>query len=167
MRSRQFSKMKTEDEIAFGDFYFALPRLLRRMRGGSDKISESNATEAYFGSIVAFMVSFLFARQLFAGRCTGWQAIAVGISLLFAVSIFWLFVFYLNSLVIKILRTGGIFRKMANRHAQDILIEIIVAVLAYELSISGSWTRWIGIFCLLLLGANFTAALLLALVRAR
>jgi hypothetical protein len=159
--------MKAETENAVGDYYFALPRLLNRMRGGSDKISESNAVEAYFGSIVALVVSFLFARQLFAGRCTGWQVIGAGIFLLFAVSIFWLLVFYLNSLVIKILRTGGIFRKMANRHAQDILIEVVVATFAYELSISVSWTRWIGIFCLLLLGANLAAALLLALDRER
>jgi hypothetical protein len=149
------------------DFYFALPRLLNRMRGGSDKISESNAVEAYFGSIVAFMVSFLFARQLFAGRCTGWQVITAVILLIFAVSIFWLLVFYINSLVIKILRIGGIFRKMANRHAQDILIEVLVAVFAYELAISVSWTRWIGIFCLLLLGTNLAAALLLVLYRSR
>jgi hypothetical protein len=159
--------MKTENEHACGDFYFALPRLLNRMRGGSDKISESNAAEAYFGSMVAFVVSFLFAWQLFTGRCTGCQAIGVGIFLLFAVSIFWLLVFYFNSLVIKILRTGGIFRKMANRHVQDILIEVVVAVIAYELSISVSWTRWLGIFCLLLLGANVVAALLLFLGRAR
>jgi hypothetical protein len=159
--------MNAENENAFGDFYFALPRLLNRMRGGIDKISESNAAEAYFGSMVAFVVSFLFAWKLFAGRCTGWQVIGVGIFLLFAVSIFWLLVFYLNSLVIKILRTGGIFRKMANRHAQDILIQVVVATFAYELSISVSWTRWIGIFCLLLFGANFAAALLLALGRER
>ena len=159
--------MKTEDANAFGDFYFALSRLLNRMRGGSGEISESNAAEAYFGSIVAFLVSFLFAWQLFADRCTGWQAIAVGIFLLVTVSIFWLFVFYINSFVIKILRTCGIFRKMANRHAQDILIQVLVAAFAYELAISVSWTRWIGIFCLLLLGTNLAAALLLVLYRSR
>jgi hypothetical protein len=159
--------MKTGTENTVGDFYFALPRLLNRMRGGSDKISESNAVEAYFGTILALVVSFLFARQLFAGRYTGWPAIAVGIFLLVTVSIFWLFIFYFNSLLIKILRTFGIFRKMANRHAQDILTKIVVAVFAYELSISVSWTRWIGIFCLLLLGFNLAAALLLALGRAR
>jgi hypothetical protein len=159
--------MKAETENAVGDYYFALPRLLNRIRGGSDKISESNAAEAYFGSIVALVVSFLFARQLFGGPRPVGQAIAIGSLLFFAVSIFWLLVFYVNSLVIKILRTGGIFRKMANRHAQDILIEIIVGVLAYELSIFVSWTRWLGIFCLLLLGANVVAALLLFLDRAR
>ena len=159
--------MKTGNESAFGDFYFALPRLLHRLGGGTDKISEGNTAEAYLGGIVTFLVSFLFAWQLFADRCTGWQAIAVGILLLLAVSILWLLVFYLNSLVIKILRIGGIFRKMANRHAQDILIEVLVAVFAYELAISVSWTRWIGISSLLLLGANFVAALLLNFRRAR
>jgi hypothetical protein len=159
--------MKAGNENAVGDYYFALPRLLNRIRGGSDKISESNAVEAYFGGIAALVVSFLFSRQLFADPCPVWQAIAFGILLFFAVSICWLFVFYINSLIIKVLRIAGIFRKMANRHAQDILIEIIVAGFAYELSFSASWTRWIGIFCLLLLGANFAAALLLALGRER
>jgi hypothetical protein len=56
---------------------------------------------------------------------------------------------------------------MANRHAQDILIEVLVAVFAYELAIPASWTRWIGIFCLLLLGTNLAAALLLVLYRSR
>jgi hypothetical protein len=160
--------MKSENEKPFDDFYFPLPRLLNRIRGGSDKISESNAAEAYFGSIAVLLVSFLFAWQLFAGQCAGWQAAAVGLLLLFAVSVFWLFVFYFNSLVIKILRASGVLRKMANRHAQDILIETLVAFFAYELSISDfSWTRWIGVFCLLLLGLNLTAALLLALGRAQ
>src|ERR1017187_10290865 len=159
--------MKTGNESAFGDFYFALPRLLHRMGGGTDKISEGNAAEAYLGGIVTFLVSFLFSWQLLAGRCTGWQAIAVGIVLLLAVSILWLLVFYLDSLVIKILRIGGIFRKMANRHAQDILIQIVVAAFAYELAISVSWMRCIGFFCLLLLGVNFAAALLLVLYRSR
>jgi hypothetical protein len=157
--------MKAGNENAFGDFYFALPRLLNRMRGGSDKISESNVVEAYFGGIVAFMVSFLFAWQLFACRCLVWQAIAVGILLLFAVSIFWLVVFYFNSLLIKILRTCGIFCNMANRNVQDIFIQVVVVAFAYELSISVSWTRWIGIFCLLLIGVNLVAALFLALSR--
>ena len=159
--------MKTEDENACGDFYFALPRLLNRIRGGSDKISESNAVEAYFGSILAWAVSFLFAWQLFAGQSAGWQAAVVGLLLIFAVSIFWLFAFYFNSLVIKILRASGVLRKMANRHVQDILIEIVVAVFAYELSISVSWTRWIGISCLLLLGLNLAAALLVILCQLR
>lgn len=159
--------MNAQNENVCGDFYFALPRLFNRIRGGSDRISESNAVEAYFGSIAAFMMSFLFAWQLFAGRCTGWRAIAVGILLLFAVSGFWLLVFYINSLIIKTLRIAGIFRQMANRYAQDILIEIIVAVFACELATSISWTRWIGIFCLFLLGLNLATALFLAFRRTR
>ena len=159
--------MKESNADTLGDFYFALPRVVNRLRGHSDKVSESNAAEAYLGSIGVFVVTFFFALQLFAGQLTGWQAIPISILLVFAVWIFWLLVFYTNSLVITTLRACGFFRETPNRHAQDILIGIVIAALAYELSIFDSWTRWIGILCLLILAANLLAALFLALSRER
>lgn len=144
-------------------FYFALPRLLNRMRGGTDEISESNAAEAYLGSIGIFAVSFLFALQLFVDRLSGWSSIVFGVGLVFAVWIFWLFVFYINSLMIKVLRACGLFRGTPNRRAQDIFIGIVVAAMAYRLSILPGWMSWIGLLCLYALGANLIAAAVLRL----
>lgn len=145
-------------------FYFALPRLLNRMRGGTDKVSESNAAESYLGSIGIFIITFVFGLQLFAERFSGWSVIAFDLVLVFAVWIFWLIVFYINSLIVKLLRACGLFRETPNRRAQDIFIAIVLAAMAYRLSILHGWLGWIGWLCLCALGANFLAAILLKLI---
>jgi len=145
-------------------FYFALPRLLNRMRGGTDEVSESNAAEAYLGSIGIFIITFVFGLQLFAERFSGWSVIAFDLLLIFAVWIFWLIVFYINSLIVKLLRACGLFRGTPNRRAQDIFIAIVLAAMAYRLSILHGWLGWIGWLCLCALGANFLAAIVLKLI---
>jgi hypothetical protein len=145
-------------------FYFALPRLLNRMRGATDEVSESNAAEAYLGSIGIFIITFVFGLQLFAERFSGWSVIAFDLVLVFAVWIFWLVVFYINSLIVKLLRACGLFRETPNRHAQDIFIGIVVAAIAYRLSTLHGWPGWVGLLCLCALGANFVAAMLLKLI---
>jgi hypothetical protein len=145
-------------------FYFALPRLLNRMRGGTDKVSESNAAEAYLGSIGIFIITFVFGLQLFAERFSGWSVIAFDLVLVFAVWIFWLVVFYINSLIVKLLRAYSLFRGTPNRRAQDIFIAIVLAAMAYRLSILHGWLGWLGLLCLCALGANFLAAILLKLI---
>lgn len=143
--------------------YFALPRLLNRMRGRRADLSESNAVEAYFGSIGIFAVSFLFGLQRAADRLNCWSSIVFGVALVFAIWIFWLFVFYINSLIIKVLRACGFLRGTPNRRAQDVFIAIVVAAMSYRLSILHGWTSWIGILCLLSLSANLIAAVVLRL----
>ena len=134
------------------------------MRGGTDKVSESNAAEAYLGSIGIFIITFVFGLQLFAERFSGWSVIAFDLVLVFAVWIFWLIVFYINSLIVKLLRACGLFRETPNRRAQDIFIAIVLAAMAYRLSILHGWLGWIGWLCLCALGANFLAAILLKLI---
>ena len=134
------------------------------MRGGTDKVSESNAAESYLGSIGIFIITFVFAVQLFAERFSGWSVIAFDLVLVFAVWIFWLVVFYINSLIVKLLRACGLFRETPNRRAQDIFIAIVLAAMAYRLSILHGWLGWIGWLCLCVLGANFLAAILLKLI---
>lgn len=159
--------MKTANESAAGEFYFALPRLANRMRGRSAHVSENNAVEAYAGSIALFAVSFLFALGFFAEKFSGWRMIVITIVLIFAVWIFWLLIFYANSLVIKFLRACGFLSQTPKRHAQDIFVGIVVAALAWRLSIFDSWIHWVGIICLCALAANLVAALLLKLSRER
>ena len=134
------------------------------MRGGTDKVSESNAAESYLGSIGIFIITFVFGLQLFAERFSGWSVIAFDLVLVFAVWIFWLIVFYINSLIVKLLRACGLFRGTPNRRAQDIFIAIVLAAMAYRLSILHGWLGWIGWPCLCALGANFLAAILLKLI---
>jgi len=144
--------------------YFALPRLLNRMRGGTDEVSESNAAEACLGSIGIFIITFVFGLQLFAERFSGWPLIVSAALLVFAVWIFWLAIFYINSIFIKGLRACGLFRGTPNRRAQDLFIGIVVAAMSYRLSILHGWPGWAGWLCLCALGANFLAAILLKLI---
>jgi hypothetical protein len=145
-------------------FYFALPRLLKRMREGTDEVSESNAAEAYLGSIGIFIITFVFGVQLFAARLNGPSLIMSAAVLVFAVWIFWLAIFYINSIFIKGLRACGLFRGTPNRRAQDLFIGIVVAAMSYRLSILHGWPGWIGWLCLCALVANFIAAILLKLI---
>jgi hypothetical protein len=145
-------------------FYFALPRLLNRMRGGTDEVSESNAAEAYLGSIGIFIITFVFGLQLLAERFSGWSLIVSAAVLVFAVWIFWLAIFYINSIFIKGLRACSLFRVTPNRRAQDFFIGIVVAATSYRLSILHGWPGWIGWLCLCALVANFIAAILLKLI---
>ena len=145
-------------------FYFALPRLLNRMRGGTDEVSESNAAEAYLGSIGIFIITFVFGLQLLAERFSGWSLIVSAAVLVFAVWIFWLAIFYINSIFINGLRACGLFRVTPNRRAQDFFIGIVVAATSYRLSILHGWPGCIGWLCLCALVANFIAAILLKLI---
>ena len=145
-------------------FYFALPRLLNRMRGGTDEVSESNAAEAYLGSIGIFIITFVFGLQLLAERFSGWSLIVSAAVLVFAVWIFWLAIFYINSIFINGLRACGLFRVTPNRRAQDFFIGIVVATMSYRLSILHGWPGCIGWLCLCALVANFIAAILLKLI---
>lgn len=158
--------MKDEKKRPTG-FYFALPRLLNRWRGRPDQVSEACVVEAYFGSIGIFVVTYVLAWQLFAGRLAGWRTILTGALLVIAVWIFWLLVFYLNALVIKAFHVGGLFCETPNRDAQNIFVGLILAALAFPLSILHSWVRWIGVLCLLGLGANFLAMVVLTRARKR
>jgi hypothetical protein len=158
--------MKARSNTSNG-FYFALPRLLSRMRGGTDKASEACVVEAYLGSIGIFVVTYALAWRLFAGGIAGCRTILAGALLLIAVWIFWLFVFYLNSLVAKTLRVGGFFRETPNRDTQNILVGLVLAGIALPLSILHGGARWIGILCLIGLGANFLAMVVLAMARKR
>ncbi len=95
------------------------------------------------------------------------MALVAGVTLLFAIWIFWLVVLYLNSVMVQVLHRLGFFRKMMKRHMQDILVGIIITFFASELSILNSWVRWIGIFWFMILAMNLAAALSLALTGTR
>ncbi|MEY2526611.1 MAG: hypothetical protein QOE73_1382 [Verrucomicrobiota bacterium] len=158
--------MKNEPESSAG-FYFALPRLFNLWRGRPHQVSEACVFEAYMGSVGIFGVTYLFAWVLFAGKISGWRMIFAAALLIPAVWVFWLLVLYINALFINFLHGKGLFRQITNRDAQNIYIGVILTAFALHLSILHGWERWIGIFCLLGLGANFLAMIMLVMTRKR
>jgi hypothetical protein len=145
-------------------FYFSLPRLVGKILGRGSNSSEGSSLEAYAGSLVIFVITYLFFVDLATGQLTGWKTVPLGIVLGFAVWIFWVGVLYLNSFLIQGLHLAGFFRRMQSLHLQDVLIGVLITLFSVELSIRNSWLRWGGILWLIFLLSNLAAALVLRLL---
>jgi len=121
------------------------------------------AIEAYFGSALVFIVSYLFAAALVAPLRWSPYVLPIYLLLPFVVCIFWLIAFGINSLVIKVIRGGRLFRKVADRYVQDVIAQVLLLFFAAALSHSVLWNRWIGIVAMALVALNLAARLAFAL----
>jgi hypothetical protein len=145
-------------------FYFSLPRLVGKILGRSSNPSEGGSLEAYAGSLVIFVITYLFFVDLATAQLTGWKTVPLGVLIGFAVWIFWVAVLYLNSFLIQGLHLVGFFRRTPSLHLQDVLIGVLITLFSVELSIRNSWLRWGGILWLMFLLSNLAAALVLRLL---
>jgi hypothetical protein len=144
-------------------FYFALPRLLAKWRGGNSARAEENATEAFAGSIGVFAVSFLFFASFLPTSLEAWTRLCLFIPLTFAVWLFWLLVLSVNSGVIKLVRALGLFRSLPDRHAQSVLISAIATAMAFVLVQRGSWVGEIAALWIVAVALNLVAGAILLL----
>ena len=143
--------------------YFALLRLLRKMRGRSAVRSEGNAMELSIAGSMVFVISYLFAASLLWPKSPWWER-AVALPLLVpAVWIAWLILLYLHSLIVKLCWAIGLCTDLPRNRIQSVLMGIVTTVLAAQLVASGSWLRWVGLIWIAAVACNLTAALLLAL----
>jgi hypothetical protein len=144
-------------------FYFALPRLWAKCRGGNAARDESNWLEMNVAGLFFHLIAYVFAFHLLASGLTFAQQILLLIPLAFLVWFFWLLLFYLDSLCIKLLRALGFMRRLSDGRAQTILIGVVMICFAISLaSESGVW-RAIGILGLGIFALNLLAAAILAL----
>jgi hypothetical protein len=143
--------------------YFAVSRLLRKMRRRSAARSESNAMELSIAGSVVFVITYLFAASLLWSKSLWWER-AIALPLLVpAVWIAWLILLYLHSLVVKLCWGIGLCTDLSRNRIQSVLMGIVTTVFAAQLVASGSWLRWIGLLWIAAVAFNLTAALLLAL----
>ena len=143
--------------------YFALPRLLRKMRGRSSVRSEGKAMELTIAGSVVFVISYLFAASLVWPKFKWWE-LAIALPLFVpAVWIAWLILLYLHSLVVKLCWAIGLCTDLPRNRIQSVLMGIVTTVLAAQLVASGSCLRWVGLIWIAAVACNLTAALLLAL----
>jgi hypothetical protein len=143
--------------------YFALPRLIEKLRGGSGARSEGNWVEAYFTGIAVYLISYLFAANLLLPKLRWWQTAIVLPALLFALWIAWLIILYLNSLIAKACTILGLCPDLPRNRIQSVLIGILTTMFAAQLLTAGAWLRWIGALWIMAVALNLAAALLLAL----
>jgi hypothetical protein len=143
-------------------FYFALPRLVAALCGGSAERTEANWAEANIvGTMVHAVVYLFFARRALSGLVV-WQQIALLLPVALLVWIVWLIFFYVCSVLIKAARSMAILRDVTNAHAQSVLVGLMTTAFAVDLFFADA-TRVIGAIWLLAVTVNLLAAALLAL----
>lgn len=143
-------------------FYFALPRLLARLRNGDWSRAEINASEAWAGSIAIFVLSYLFFAIFVPENLNRWFAALLFAALPFFVFLFWLFALFVNSLILKGLQGCGLFRALPQRRGQSVLIGIATTAMALLLAQRGSISGEIAAIWLVAVALNLTAAVILA-----
>ncbi|HEY2138511.1 MAG TPA: hypothetical protein VGH00_00420 [Chthoniobacterales bacterium] len=143
-------------------FYFALPRLLLMLRGGDPARAEQSATEAWVAGIATYAISYLFFAGFVPDTFPWWLRVAAFLVLAFLVWLFWLLALYLNALILKFLRGLGLFRALAARRGQSILISTTVTAMALWLLPRGSLAGECGAIWLIAVTMNLSAALILA-----
>jgi len=143
-------------------YYFSLPRLLTKWRGGDARRTEKSWREANTMGLAVFWISYLFFARLLPGGAAGWINLLVLPSLAFATFLFWLMALYLNSLIIKVIRGGGFMSGVSDSRAQVVLVAALTTVFAFCLLRTGSWIRVVGAIWIIGVVLNHIAAALLA-----
>lgn len=144
-------------------FYFALPRLLAKMRGADASRAEQNNFEAWAANLAIYLISYFYFLGLIPAPAGGLLRLAAFVALAFVVWIFWLLVLYLNSLILKLARILGGFHATPTRRGQSVLIVIVTTAMATGLLQYGSWLGELGAIWLVATAMNLTAAVILAL----
>jgi hypothetical protein len=144
-------------------FYFALPRLLAKMRGGDSARAETNAAEAWFGSLAIYAISYLYFAGFVPGGLRWWMRALFFIALPFLVMLFWLLMLYLNSLILKLLHRVGLFRSLPMRRGQSVLVVTAATAMAVALAQRDSVVSELGATWLIAVAINLMAAVILAL----
>jgi hypothetical protein len=138
-------------------FYFALPRLLAKMCGGDASRAEQNSAEAWSAHLAIYLISYLYFAG-FIPKFMAWPArVPIFIAFPFFVWLFWLIVLYLNSLILKAVRSLPI------RRGQGVLIVALATAMAVVLLQRGSISAEIGAIWLTATTMNLVAAAVLAL----
>jgi len=144
-------------------FYFALLRFLAKMRGGDPTRAESNAAEAWFGSVAVYGISYLFFAAFVPEAFSWWMRGLFFVALAFLVMLFWLLMLYLNSLILKLLHTVGLFRSLPMRRGQSVLLVFTATAMAVAIAQRDSIVSELGAIWLIAVTMNLLAAMILAL----
>jgi hypothetical protein len=144
-------------------FYFSLSRLLARCCGRSGRRTQNNWLEANAAGIFLHVVFYAFAFRVLLGGHNIWLQLLLLLPLALLVWIFWLLLFYFDSLVIRGLRAVGFMRHLSDSRAQSILIGIVASACALALALDRDAFKIIGVAWLALMALNLLSAAILSL----
>jgi hypothetical protein len=143
-------------------FYFALPRLLAKLRGGDTRRAEKNSAEAWVAHLAIYAISYLYFAGFISDAASWWLRGLLFVALAFLVWLFWLVALYLNSLILQLLRSLGVFRSLPVRRGQSVLLATTTTAMALALVERGSLAGEIGAIWLTATALNLLAAIILA-----
>jgi hypothetical protein len=144
-------------------FYFSLFRVIAMLRGGDARRTENNAFEAWLIGFMIYSIHYLFFATLFIPpNLKPWLTALLLVALAFWIWLFWLLLLYVNSVIIKALHVGGLFRTIPTRRAQSILWGISTTAMAFALLKSSPAPRELGAIWLVAVVMNLASALVLA-----
>ena len=143
-------------------FYFALPRLLAKMRGGDASRAETNAAEAWLGSLAIYAISYLYFAGFVPDDWSWLTRALFFVALAFLVWLFWLVMLYLNSLILKFLYSFNLVRSLPMRRGQSVLIATTATAMAFALAQRESIVSELGAIWLIATAMNLLAAAILA-----
>jgi hypothetical protein len=163
-----FSEAMKEDGRTGGrdiGYAFALPRLIAYLCGRHPRRAELSRWEAYGLGILVFGISGVFmGRALLPVVRPGFVQLLVLVLLPFAVWTAFLLLYYVNSLVIALLRRLGLF-SARNNQFQHFVIMFLTTLLAALLTLDEIvWIRWLGIIWFGLVSLNLVSILIFPLL---
>ena len=149
-------------------FYFSLFRAIALLRGGDSRRAESNGFEAWLVGLMIYSIHYFFFATLFVpSQLEPWMTALLLVALAFWIWLFWLLLLYLNSVIIKFLRMGGVFNTLPIRRVQSILWGIFTTAMACVLLKNNPALRELGAIWLVAVAMNLVAALVLTFSDAR
>src|SRR2546421_2082732 len=144
-------------------FYFSLLRVITMLRGGDARRTENNAFEAWLIGFMIYSIHYFFFATLFIpSNLKPWLTALLLVALAFWIWLFWLLLLYVNSVIIKALHAGGLFRTIPTRRAQSILWGISTTAMAFALLKSSPALRELGAIWLVAVAMNLVSAMILA-----
>ncbi len=143
--------------------YFALPRLVQKIRGRDAIRSEGNWVEAYFVGSAVYLISYLFGASLLWPKLQSWRVAIALVLLVPGIWIGWLVILYLNSLIVKLCWALGAGTDLARNRIQSVLMGIFTTAFAAQILTANIWWKWVGALWIVAVALNLTAAFFVAL----
>ena len=147
-------------------FYFSLPRLIMKLRGGNPRRSERSWAEANIVGTMVHAIVFVFAWRLLLADMPAWKQMLLLLPVIVLVLLSWSTFFYLSTQLLWLVRLAGLFRGLPNFRIHSVIIGIIVTAFAWQLVLAGSWMRVLGLVWIGAVLLNHIAAALLILTHA-
>jgi len=137
-------------------YAFALSRLVARSTGFRPRRAEFSGAEAYGLGLLVYGITCVFVARALAVFVRPLAIYFIALVILpFAIWIGSLLLYYINSLLIALLRRLGLYSAVTNNPFQHVVIMSLISLIALRFVFEEAvWVRLLGLFWLGLLSLN-------------